>query len=171
MTIKEEFKKDPELIKKLDLVFDTLQNKENGDGEGKDEKNESEAKMKSYLESEEFLQIFDYFEKNNEITLWTDMDGMPVHIQNTSKFIPPDTVETLKNKQITLIYDLVISKINLPVIINEPEDALPWETIAQSFSPSQNKLDESGIIAGLSSINSVANSVSAIDGSFGKKAF
>ncbi len=49
---------------------------------------------------------------------------MPVRVKNTSRIIPPDKAESLKNKQITIIYDLVISNINVPVVFEEPTDAI-----------------------------------------------
>ncbi len=170
-TLREEIKKDPELIKEIDSTFTTFRNTDTENWDLENSEKKSDEDIKNYLESEEFQQIFDYFEKNNQITVWTDMNWMPVRVKNTSRIIPPDKAESLKNKQITIIYDLVISNINVPVIFEEPTDAISWDTVLKTFNPYKDETDETKIIAGLSTIRIIGLELYEKEKSYGENSF
>jgi hypothetical protein len=87
------------------------------------------------------------------------------------RIVPPDTAEVLKDKQISLVYELTLSNINSPIVVTAPTDAVSWDTIFKELNPYQDKMGETKIIAGLSSINTIALSTYAKDGSYGKKGF
>lgn len=76
-----------------------------------------------YLQSAEFNEIFDYYDKNTSLTLWADPQGFPGIVQYTMRIVPPDTATQLKDKQMNLVLKLVLSNINKPVDIQAPKNA------------------------------------------------
>lgn len=167
ISLRENITKDPKFIETFESSFG-IPKSPTGTPE---EKADNKKEIEDYFKSEEFNQIFDYIEKNNNLIIWTDSDGMPVRIENTSRIVPPDTAEVLKDKQISLVYELTLSNINSPIVVTAPTDAVSWDTIFNELNPYQDKMDETKIIAGLSSINTIALSTYAKDGSYGKKGF
>lgn len=84
----------------------------------------SDPGMIQYFESEEFNEVFEYINDNIEITIWTDTKGYPALIQNNLRVVPPDTAVQLSDKQINVIFKLVLSEINETVTIKEPSEAI-----------------------------------------------
>ena len=91
----------------------------------------------NYLKSDEFSQVFDYFDKNNTLTLWTDTDGYPAILKNVMRVVPPDSAEQLKKNQINLTFELDVSNINKPINIQVPENAVPLDKILQESKSSE----------------------------------
>ncbi|GEM_PF-854558 len=78
-----------------------------------------------YLESPEFDEIFDYYDKNTAITFWADPQGYPAMITYSIRVVPPDSVAQLKEKQVNLLFTIALSDINKPIDIEKPDDAKP----------------------------------------------
>lgn len=91
-----------------------------------------DAEFMRYIQSPEFNQIFDYFNKVTSLTLWVDAEGFPAVISFTLKIIPPDSVEQLKDKQVNILLKLVLSNINQGVNIKAPASAKPIEEVGNS---------------------------------------
>ncbi len=83
----------------------------------------SDQSYLEYLQSKEFDDIFDYYDKNTFLTLWADSQGFPAVVTYTLRIIPPDTATQLKNKQINIVWKLVVSDINQKVNIIAPDNA------------------------------------------------
>ncbi len=75
-----------------------------------------------YLQSPEFSEIFDYYQENSSLTLWTDSQGYPAVLSYSFRIIPPDSATQLKNKQANIDFRLNIDDINKPVNIEAPQD-------------------------------------------------
>ncbi|MFA5431467.1 MAG: hypothetical protein WC319_01110 [Candidatus Paceibacterota bacterium] len=78
-----------------------------------------------YLGGEEFNQTFTYINENNTFILWTDTDGFPAIIQNSVRIVPLDTATNLKDKQINIVFEVMIKDINIPVKIDAPTESEP----------------------------------------------
>ncbi len=76
-----------------------------------------------YLQSKEFTDVFDYYQKNTTFTLWVDSQGYPAVVEQAVRFVPPDAASALKGKQAKIIFKLTLSDINEPVTIKAPADA------------------------------------------------
>ncbi len=87
-----------------------------------------------YLQSPEFNEVFDYYQKNTALTLWVDSQGFPVIVSYSLRIVPPDSVVQLKDKQANLVFKLVLSDINKPVNIQAPSDFKNFEDAFQSNS-------------------------------------
>jgi hypothetical protein len=85
--------------------------------------------MIDYLQSDEFSQVFDYFNQNVKITIWVDPQGYPAVTQYSLRVVPPDSAVTLKNKQVMLVLKGVVSNINQPVSIETPAGAKPIQDV------------------------------------------
>ncbi|MFH1423546.1 MAG: hypothetical protein ABIG29_01130 [Candidatus Nealsonbacteria bacterium] len=86
-----------------------------------------------YLKSEEFEEVFAYFDKNNAFVFWTDTKGFPAIIQNSMRIVPPDTATQLQDKQISIVFKLIISDINKPSDIKAPLESVPIEKLISDF--------------------------------------
>ena len=162
-----EMQNDPELIAEIDANRGLTTDEQKKASQLREETTKKE--VADYLKSEEFTQVFDYIEKNNDFILWTDANGFPAIIQNTMRIVPADTAEKLKDKQITLVYKLVISNINVPIVLTAPTDAVTWDIISKELDPNKGTIEEETIMAGLSSIKTIALGIYAKEESFGKK--
>ena len=109
----------------------------------------------NYLESDEFNEIFTYFNKNNTITVWVDSNGYPAIIQNTTRIVPPDTATQLVGKQINIVTKLVISDINKPLELKAPTDAVKIQKIIDDVNQNLNSARSKGSDASIKS--SLAN--------------
>jgi len=76
-----------------------------------------------YLQSPEFGEAFDYYQKNTNLFLWTDEQGFPAIISYSMRIIPQDSTAQLKDKQGNLVFKIKLSDINKPVDIKAPADA------------------------------------------------
>lgn len=74
----------------------------------------------TYLQSPEFDELFDYYNNNTTLTLWTDTQGFPSIISYALRIVPPDTAIQLKGKQVNMIFKLALSDINDLVDIQAP---------------------------------------------------
>lgn len=83
----------------------------------------------TYLQSSEFNEIFDFYDKNAFLTIWVDPKGFPGIISYKIRIIPPDSAAQLAGKQINIVFNLVLSKINEPLNIEEPKDAKSFEEL------------------------------------------
>jgi len=130
----------------------------------------------NYLQSKDFGETFDYFDKNTNLTLWTDEDGFPVIIQNSIRVVPPDTATQLAGKQIMVTFKLIINNINQSIEIKAPAESIPIEKIINDFnknngtSIANDKL--STFRANLTSIRTYAEiNYNNNNNSYGKKPF
>ena len=89
--------------------------------------------MIQYLESSEFSEVFDYFDKNISFVLWTDTSGYPAMIDTKLRIVPPDGAGQLAEKQAELVFKAVMSNINKPLNIKAPEDSTPIEEAMTKF--------------------------------------
>jgi hypothetical protein len=128
--------------------------------------------MLVYLESKEFNEIFDYFDKNSKNILWVDSKGNPAMYEFTFRIVPPDENLALKDKQIMLTYKIELSDINLPVSVEQPENFKTLEDIMGSmFTESQEKVDVAVVKSNLMSIKSQAELVFDKYAGYGTKPF
>ncbi len=82
-----------------------------------------------YLESSEFSEMFDYYNKNISVTLWVDQKGFPAMLKYTIRIVPPDDVATLKDKQFMLEFTISLDDINEPLRIDRPEGSKTYEEV------------------------------------------
>lgn len=116
--------------------------------------------MVEYLRSDEFAQVFDYFNKNTSLTLWVDPQGYPAKLVFTMRVVPPDTATQLAAKQVNLTWELGLSDINEFVDITPPSDAKPIQelvsaldkNISYSLDSARTKGNDAAIKSNLSTI-------------------
>lgn len=89
-----------------------------------------------YLKSEEFSQTFDYIDRNNNFTLWTDKQGFPAILQNTMRVVPADNATQLKDKQVNVTFRVLIDNINEPLEIQTPAESITIEELFKSLQGS-----------------------------------
>jgi len=118
--VMEELTKDPDFSEYMEKI--PQENKE----KNSDIQTISEN-IDTYLQSEEFNQLFEYLEKNSTTSIWTDENDFPAIIENTMKVIPPDTAENLKENQIVYTIRSSLSDINIPITLTAPEDSISWK--------------------------------------------
>lgn len=78
-----------------------------------------------YLQSPEFKDIFDYYDKNTSLTLWADSQGFPAVLTYGLRVVPPDSAIQLKEKQMMVTLKFALSNINKPITIEAPGSAKP----------------------------------------------
>lgn len=98
----------------------------------------SDSGLVEYLQSEEFNQVYDYYNSNTSISLFVDDQGFPVEIRNTFRLIPPDTATQFKDKQAKLVSTILISDINVPVKISVPSDVKDIDSITSEIQKNNN---------------------------------
>ncbi len=76
-----------------------------------------------YFESNEFEEIFDYYNKNTFLTVWTDKAGFPAQIEYRMRVVPSEKVTQLSDKQANIVFTFSILDINQEVIIDTPSNA------------------------------------------------
>lgn len=86
-----------------------------------------------YLESPEFQTMLDQYENNTKLTLWVDEKGNPARLEYYMRVIPPDDAPALKDKQVNVTFALDIKDINVPLTIEAPEGARPFEDIKKEM--------------------------------------
>ena len=127
-----------------------------------------------YLQSPEFNQVFDYYDKNTDLLFWTDSNGFPAAMQETFRIVPPDSALQLKEKQINLIFRLELSNINKPVDVEAPASSTPIEDVIKNLLTASYGNNISGIgqlKADLSSVRREAMLVNSKDSGYGKVPF
>lgn len=94
-----------------------------------------------YLQSPEFAEVFDYYDKNTSLVVSVDAEGFPAQLEYGMRIVPPDTAVALKDKQAKLSLILTFSGVNQPVTIEAPKDAkLINDLIKQSDTNSSGAL-------------------------------
>ncbi len=128
-----------------------------------------------YLQSPEFNEVYDFYTKNTQTVFWTDRNGFPAILQNTTRVVPPDTATQLKDKQINLVFKLAISKINEGVNISAPADAKPVQDVVKDFTDNLYGYDVSGLASIKSNLSNIRASAEIVydrdANSYGKKVF
>ena len=128
-----------------------------------------------YLKSDEFSQVFDYFDKNNKVVFWTDKSGNPAIIENTMRVVPPTTATQLVDKQIKIVFRLTVSDINKNIEINAPKDSVSIDKLikdADNNNPAGMKGSDAAVKSNLSNIRAQAElAYDSSSNSYGKKAF
>jgi hypothetical protein len=126
----------------------------------------------AYLESNEFNEIFDYYDKNSKTVIWVDSNGNPAIFKFTFRIVPPDENLALKDKQIMLTYKIELGDINVPVTVEQPENFIFLEEIMGSmFSGSQEKMDNAVVKSNLMSMRTQAELVFDEYSGYGTKPF
>lgn len=106
-----------------------------------------------YLKSPEFNDAFDYYDKNTKLTLWADANGYPAIITYTIRAVPSETATQLKDKQVNIVFKLVISDINKDVKIDAPKDSKTLDEISGgSISTARMKSRDARRMADLSQL-------------------
>jgi len=82
-----------------------------------------------YLESSEFSEMFDYYNKNVSVTLWVDQKGFPAMLKYAIRIVPPADVIFLKDKQLMLEFTVSLEDINKPLRIDRPEGSKTYEEV------------------------------------------
>ncbi|MEX0918672.1 MAG: hypothetical protein WDZ85_01770 [Candidatus Paceibacterota bacterium] len=85
-----------------------------------------------YLRSDEFLQVFNYYDQNTKLILWMDSEGYPALVEYSVRIVPPAGNQTLADKQIMLVLKLSLKQINQPIKIEAPTDA---KTLEEIYNP------------------------------------
>ncbi len=85
----------------------------------------------TYLESEEFSQMFEYFDQNVDFVLWVDAEGFPAKYQVTTRIVPGDEVISFRDKQLIFEVAFEIRDINVPIQIETPTDSKTYEEILE----------------------------------------
>ena len=86
------------------------------------------------LQSPEFVEVFDYYQKNTSLTVWVDGAGFPAMVSYSMRVVPPDSATTLKEKQADLVFTLKLSDINKPVDISVPAGALDLQAMQSDIT-------------------------------------
>lgn len=86
-----------------------------------------------YLQSPEFSEIFDYYQKNTALTLWIDSQGFPAIVTYSMRLVPSDNAIQLKTKQANLIFKLELLNINKPSEIKAPSDFMDAKDISNPY--------------------------------------
>jgi hypothetical protein len=129
--------------------------------------------MIDYLESDEFSQVFDYYNANTTLTLWADSKGYPEVVKYSMRIVPPDTATQLVGKQVNVVLELLLTDINASVNIEAPKDAKPVEDIIKD-SEANRRYGSSGVAltkSYLSTLRSAAELAYAKTNSYGTKSF
>lgn len=105
--------------------------------------------MLEYLESQEFSDVFDYFDKNTTLTFWINNQGFVEKVEEKLRIVPPDTALQLKDSQINLIFDLQLSKINESVNIEVPKDYKTIEDVIKSLEKNYTSSSSNAVLASL----------------------
>ena len=129
--------------------------------------------MIEYLQSSEFNQVFDYFDKNTQLVLWIDAEGFPAISEMTIRVVPPDTATQLADKQANIIFKIIYKDINKPLTIKAPTGAVDLEKVLKDAEKNRYGYDASGLAsirANLSSVRSAAE-IAYTKNSYGKKPF
>jgi len=125
-------------IKKESILpfYNKLQEEINNDPDFSEFRNMIDQGLVDYLKSDEFDQVFAYFDKNNTIVFWTDANGFPAIVKNSMRIVPSDAATQLKDKQISVVFKLIISDINKSLNIEAPSDSVPIEKIISDYEKS-----------------------------------
>ena len=87
-----------------------------------------------YLQGPAFNESFDYYDKNTSLTFWVDSQGFPAIVSYNIRIVPSDVATQLKDKQLNLIFKLVLSNINEPVDIQEPSNSKSIQDLIKQSS-------------------------------------
>ena len=128
-----------------------------------------DASLVEYLKSSEFDAVFDYYQKNIFVTLWTDDKGFPAMAEYRFRVVPSDDAEHMKDKQVNVVVNLKISDINKPVVIEAPSGAKSLDEIGGTvLDVARNKGANASIKANLSNMRASAELYYDSKGSYGK---
>ena len=87
-----------------------------------------------YLKSAEFDTVFNYYNANTWLTMWTDSAGYPARIEYRLRVVPPDTATQLRGKQVNVTFVLEIADINKGKSVDVPPNARPFEDVMKEVS-------------------------------------
>lgn len=93
----------------------------------------NDYETREYFDSKEFAELFDYFDKNSQISFWTDEKGFPALFEYSIRVVPPDTALRLKDKQANLVFKIALSDINKSVKIEAPNNTVMLDTILKQL--------------------------------------
>ncbi len=99
-----------------------------------------DEELVKFLESSEFSETYDYYDKSVQFTLWTDMEGYPVIVKYSTRVVPSDKAKTFKDKQIMFDFTITLDDINKPVEIKTPEGSKKLEDVMKENYPSSEEL-------------------------------
>jgi hypothetical protein len=87
-----------------------------------------DQKTADYLVSPEWNKLAEYLAENTTFEVWLDAKtGQLAKFSASIRVIPPDEVQKLKNIQYVLRFDLALTDVNRPVVIDAPMDAMSWD--------------------------------------------
>ena len=129
-----------------------------------------------YLQSQEFKDVFNYYNQNASLTLWVDPDGFPAIVEYRMRIVSPDTALQLKDKQANLLLTLTLSDINKPIDISVPAAAKPLQELIDQLSqnsdnPANVSSQSAKLKANLSSIRAQSEILYNATSGYGTKAF
>jgi len=128
-----------------------------------------------YLQSAESKEVFDYFDKNNFFVFYVDNQGFPAIIRDTMRVVPSDTAIQLKDKQINVTFNVLISNINQPLNIEAPKDSISIEQVISDFSknmePTTQRAESAKLKSDLSTIRTSAEIFYDGKNSYGNQPF
>lgn len=149
--------------------YTKLQEEVANDADFADYRNAIDQGLIDYLKSEEFSQVYEYVDKNNKFTLWTDANGFPAIVENSMRIVPP------KSKQFKLTFKLIADDINKSINIEAPADSILIEEVTKNMMGNMESAREKGITASikanLANLRASAELLSDKVGGFGKKPF
>ncbi len=100
-----------------------------------------------YLESEEFLQMFDYISKNTSFVIWVDSEGRLGAMEYSMRLVPPDTAIQLKDKQAVATIRLMLSELNEEILIEAPQNAKSFTELSEEIDANQSSARSKGAAA------------------------
>ncbi len=86
------------------------------------------------LQDSGFNSEADYLSKNVTMDLWATTAGIPEKFSYTLRLVPDATSGVMQNKQVKFTTTLALSDINVPVVIEEPQQALSVEDAFMAVS-------------------------------------
>ncbi|MEY4731583.1 MAG: hypothetical protein RL681_529 [Candidatus Parcubacteria bacterium] len=126
-----------------------------------------------YLESKEFDDVFDYYDRNVNLVVWIDQDGFIGAVQYSLRIVPPDTATQLAGKQANLVFKATLSDVNKPLAIDAPPDATPIKKIIETTMKNEYGYDPGSAAAARTALAAVGNAaeVASSRGESGTKAY
>lgn len=99
----------------------------------------------SYLESDDFKQVYEALRENTKLELWVDDKSFyPTKIKYSARLVPPDSIVKFREKQIMASLSLALSNINKAVSVMEPAEHISVDeaqVLLTGMSADQVKFD------------------------------
>lgn len=80
-----------------------------------------------YLKGKDAEKIFAYLKANVTLELFMNKEGYPAKIVLRMRYVPTQSAEVLKDKQLNLTFTFSFRDINKPVVVTEPQTSITFD--------------------------------------------